>query len=42
MDVRTETINLLEENIVGKLLDIDLDDNVLTPKQKETNGTMSN
>ena len=34
MDVRTETINLLEENIVGKLLDIDLDDNFLTPKAK--------
>ena len=34
MDVRTETINLLEENIVGKLLDIDLDNNVLTPKAK--------
>ena len=34
MDVRTETINLLGENIVGKLLDIDLDDNFLTPKAK--------
>ena len=38
MNVRSETIKLLEEKIVSKLLDINLSDNLLslTPKAKAT------
>ena len=38
MNIRSETINLLEENIGGKLLDISLGNDILnlTPKENES------